>query len=226
MNNLINHTLYEQAILFIAALVVFASFLMLAQRRLSNLVFVFAWQGVLVAVATSLCAYTQHNPHLYASALMTLALKGFLIPWMLLRLIVKFDMHREVESLLYPSYTMSAAASLVLFSYYVVLPIEQLSTLATRNTIAVSLAVVLLGMLMMVSRRQAVAHVVGFMSIENGLFFAAVAATAGMPLVVEIGIAFDVLVAAVIFGVFFFHIRSSIDSLDVDRLNRLSEVEP
>ena len=78
----------------------------------------------------------------------------------------------------------------------------------------------------MVTRRQAVAHVVGFMSIENGLFFAAVAATAGMPMVVEMGIAFDVLVAAVIFGVFFFQIRSSIDSLDVDRLNRLSEVEP
>jgi hydrogenase-4 component E len=225
MNTLINHTLYEQAILFIAALVVFTSFLMLAQRRLSALVFVFAWQGFMLAVATALCAYTQDSPHLYASALLTLALKAFLIPWMLLRLIVRFDMHREVESLLYPSAVMTVAASLVLFSYYVVLPIEQLSTLATRNTIAVSLAVVLLGMLTMVSRRQAVAHVVGFMSIENGLFFAAVAATAGMPMVVEMGIAFDVLVAAVIFGVFFFHIRSSIDSLDVDRLNRLSEVE-
>jgi hydrogenase-4 component E len=225
MNDLISHTLYEQAILFIAALVVFTSFLMLAQKRLSNLVIVFAWQGFLVAVTTGLSAYTQHNPHLYISALMTLALKAFLIPWMLRRLIVKFDMHRDVESLLYPSYTMTAAVSLVLFSYYVVLPIEKLSTLATSNTIAVSLAVILLGMLTMISRRQAVAHVVGFMSIENGLLFAAVAATAGMPMVVEIGIAFDVLIAAIIFGVFFFHIRSSIDSLDVDRLNRLSEIE-
>jgi hydrogenase-4 component E len=225
MNVLTSHSLYEQAILFIAALVVFTSFLMLAQKRLSALVYLFAWQGILVAAATALAAQTQQNPHLYVSALMTLALKGFLVPWMLLRLIVKFDMHREVDSILYPSYINSAAASLVLFSYYVVLPIEHLSTLATRNTIAVSLAVVLLGMLMMVTRRQAVTHVVGFMSIENGLFFAAVAATQGMPLVVEIGIAFDVLVAAVIFGVFFFHIRSSIDSLDVDRLNRLSEVD-
>ncbi|MVF23742.1 formate hydrogenlyase [Methylocaldum sp. BRCS4] len=225
MNVLTNHSLYEQAILFIAALVVFTSFLMLAQKRLSSLVAVFAWQGLLLAATTALCAYTQQNPHLYTSALISLVLKGFLIPWMLLRLIVKFDMHREVESLLYPTYVMTAAAALVLFSYYVVLPIEQLSALATRNAIAVSLAVVLLGMLAMVSRRQAVAHVVGFMSIENGLFFAAVAATQGMPMVVEIGIAFDVLVAAVVFGVFFFHIRESIDSLDVDRLNRLSEVD-
>jgi hydrogenase-4 component E len=85
------------------------------------------------------------------------------------------------------------------------------------------MAVVLLGMLMLVSRGKAVAQVVGFMSLENGLFFAAVAATHGMPMVVELGIAFDVLVAAVIFGVFFFHIRDSIESLDVDQLNRLSE---
>lgn len=225
INELVSHSLYEQAILFIAALVLLTSFLMLAQKRLSKLVYVFAWQGVLLAITTTLCAYIQDNPHLYISATLNLSLKAILIPWMLQRLIEKFDMHREVESLLYPAYTYSAAISLTLFSYYVVLPIEQLSTLATRNTIAVSLAVVLLGMLTMVTRRQAIAHVVGFMSIENGLFFAAVAATQGMPMVVEMGIGFDVLVAAVIFGVFFFHIRSSIDSLDVDRLNRLNEVE-
>ncbi len=93
------------------------------------------------------------------------------------------------------------------------------------NALAVSLSVVLLGMLLMISHRQAIAHVVGFMSIENGLFFAAIVATNGMPLVVELGVAFDVLVAAVLFGIFFFHIRTSIDSLDVDRLNRLHEVE-
>ena len=215
MNVLITHSLFEQAILFIAALVIFTSFLMLAQRRLFALVFVFACQGLLLVLATALCAQTQASPHLYVSALLTLALKAFLIPWMLLRLIVRFDMKREVESLLYPSYVMTAATALLIFSYYVVLPIEHLSALATRNTIAVSLAVVLLGMLGMVTRRQAVVHVVGFMSIEKGLFFAAVSAIQGMPLVVELGVAFDVLVAAVIFGVFFFHIRSSIDSLGV-----------
>jgi hydrogenase-4 component E len=85
--------------------------------------------------------------------------------------------------------------------------------------------VVLLGLLMMVARRQAVSQVIGFMSMENGLFLAAVAATSGMPLVVELGVAFDVLVAAVLFGVFFLQIRDSIDSLDVDRLNRLTEKE-
>ena len=92
-------------------------------------------------------------------------------------------------------------------------------------TLAVLLAVVLLGMLLMITRRQAVAHVVGFMSIENGLFFAAVVSTYGMPMVVELGVAFDVLVAAVVFGVFFFQISASIDSLNVDQLSKLSEVD-
>ncbi len=219
------HTLFEQATVLMAALVVFASFLMLAQRRLFSLIHLFAAQGLLLAFTTALVAYILNYPHLYISALLTLALKGVLLPWMLRGLVIRLDMHREVDSPLYPSVVMAAAASLLLFSYYVALPIAHLSTLATKNTIAISLAVVLLGMLLMISRRQALAHVIGFMSIENGLFFAAVVSTYGMPMVIELGIAFDVLVAAVIFGVFFFHIHSSIDSLDVDRLNRLSEVE-
>ncbi|MFO1418801.1 MAG: formate hydrogenlyase [Methylotetracoccus sp.] len=218
-------TIFEQAVLFLAAFVVFTSFLMLAQRRLFPLIGLFASQGLLLAVTTALVAYNRDYPHLYLSAAMTLLIKTILIPWMLRRWIIQLNVHRDVESLLYPTYVMSAAAGLVLFSYYVVLPIEQLSTLATRNAIAVSFAVVLLGMLLMISRRQAVTHVVGFMSIENGLFFAAVTATNGMPMVVELGVAFDVLVAAVLFGVFFFHIRSSIDSLDVDQLSRLHELE-
>jgi hydrogenase-4 component E len=135
------------------------------------------------------------------------------------------DMHRDVEALKNNSAVMLGGASLMVFSYYILHPIVQTSSLVMLNALAVSLSVMLLGMLLMISHRQAVAHVVGFMSIENGLFFAAVVATHGMPMVVELGVAFDVLIAAVLFGIFFFHIRTSIDSLDVDKLNRLSEVE-
>ena len=217
-------TLYEQALLLIASLVLFTSFLMLAQARLFTLIRVFAWQGGLLAVTTALVALVLGHPHLYLSALLTLVLKAMLIPWMLHRLVIRLNVHREVESLMYSPLVLMMGATLVVFSYYVALPIVHLSALVIRNTIAVSLVVVLLGMLLMISRRQAVAHVVGFMSIENGLLFAAVVSTYGMPMVVELGIAFDVLVAAVLFGVFFFQIRESIDSLDVDRLNRLHEL--
>lgn len=216
-------TLYQQAILSLAGLIVLTSFLMLGQSRLSRLVLIFALQGFLLATATALAASVLDYPHLYISALLSLLLKAIVIPLLLDRLVRRLGLHRVMDTIDHPARVMMAGSALVVFSYYVSLPVVKHSTMVTLNAIAVSLAVVLLGMLLMITRRQAVAHVVGFMSIENGLFFAAVVSTYGMPMVVELGVAFDVLVATVVFGVFFFQIRSSIDSLDVDRLNKLSE---
>ncbi len=215
--------LYGQGILVSAALVLFTSFVMLAQTRIQPLIYAFAWQGALLSITTALVALVSGHSHLYISALLTFGLKALLIPWMLYRMARRLHIQREVETVSHSSLIMLAGAVLVVFCYYVALPVAQLSTLVTRNTIAVSMATVLLGMLLMITRRAAVAQVIGFMSIENGLFFAAVASTYGMPMIVELGVAFDVLVAAVLFGIFFFQIRASIDSLDIDRLNRLSE---
>jgi hydrogenase-4 component E len=216
---------YTQAVLSLAALVGLTSFLMLGQGRLLRLIFVFAVQGFLLALTTAVAAYSLNIHHLYISAVLTLVLKVIVIPWMLRRLVLQMNMHRDVEALKNNTAVMLGGASLMVFSYYILHPIVQTSSIVMLNALAVSLSVMLLGMLLMISHRQAVAHVVGFMSIENGLFFAAIVATHGMPMVVELGVAFDVLVAAVLFGIFFFHIRTSIDSLDVDLLNRLSEVD-
>jgi hydrogenase-4 component E len=223
--NILNLTFTEQAVFVLAALVLFTSFALLAQVRLLASVHAFAWQGVLVASATALMAAAGNEPHLYLSALMTLALKALLIPWMLHRLIRRLKLERHQDMMAHPAIVTMTGAAIVIFCYWVVLPIARLELAATRNILAISLSVVLLGMLMMVARRQAVSQVIGFMSMENGLFLAAVAATSGMPLIVELGVAFDVLVAAVLFGVFFLQLRDSIDSLDVDRLNRLTETE-
>ena len=173
---------------------------------------------------TSDVAATGAGHHLYFSALLTLVLKALLIPWMLHRLVRRLELDRHVEVLERPALMIMMAVALVIFSYWLVLPIVERELVFTRNIVATSLAVVLIGLLMMVFRQQAVAQVLGFMSMENGLFLAAVSATGGMPLVVELGVAFDVLVAMVLFGVFFFQLRESIDSLDVDRLDRLSEL--
>jgi hydrogenase-4 component E len=215
--------LYDQAILVMAALVLFSSFALLGQSRMFSLIKVFAWQGALLAITSALVAFSTGQHHLYISAALTLALKAILIPWMLRRMVTHLGVRHEAEALGRPALVLLAGAALVVFSYYVALPIVQLSTLVTRNTIGISLAIVLLSMLLMITRRQAMSQVVGFMAIENGLFFAAVVSTAGMPMIVELGIAFDVLVAAVLFGVFFLHLRDTIDSLDVDRLSRLTE---
>ena len=189
---------YTQAILSIAALIGLMSFLMLGQSRLLRLIFVFALQGFLLTLTTSLAAHSLHNPHLYISAALTLILKVIFIPWMLRREVLHMNIHRDVQTLKNKTFIMLGGASLMVFSYYVLHPIVQTTAPVMLNALAVSLSVVLLGMLLMISHRQAVAHVVGFMSIENGLFFAAIVATKGMPMVVELGIAFDVLVAAVL----------------------------
>ncbi len=215
--------LFSQAIILFAALVLFTSFIMLGQARTLPLIFTFAWQGVLLAVVTTLVAYVSHLPHLYISAALTIVLKVVLIPWLLYRLSIQLNMHYDAEVIRHPSLLLLGGAGLVIFSYYVALPIVHLSGLAIRNTIAVSIAVELNGLLLMCVRRTAVAQVIGFMSMENGLFFSAVVSTGGMPLIVELGVAFDVLVAAILFGVFFVHLRDSFDSLDVVRFNRLSE---
>lgn len=216
---------YTQAILSLAALIGLTSFLMLGQGRLLRLIVIFALQGLLLTLTTALVAYSLDNPHLYISAALTLALKVIFIPWMLRTEVIKMNMHRDVQALANKTAVMMGGASLMVFSYYVLHPIVHTTTTVMLNALAVSLSVVLLGMLLMIAHRQAVAHVVGFMSVENGLFFAAIVATNGMPMVVELGVAFDVLVAAVLFGIFFLHIRTSIDSLDVDLLNRLHEVD-
>ncbi len=217
--------LLQQFVLLLAALALFLSFVLLAQARLVAAIHAFAWQGVLVAAVTLVVALAGNAHHLYFSAGLTLLLKGLLIPWMLHRLVRRLELSRHTELLRHPALVIMAAVLLVIFSYWLVEPMVAQGLAFTRNIVAGSLAVVLIGLLMMVFRQQAVAQVLGFMSMENGLFLAAVSATAGMPLVVELGVAFDVLVAMVLFGVFFFQIRASIDSLNVDRLNRLTEVE-
>jgi hydrogenase-4 component E len=213
----------QQLVLVLAAVALFTSFALLEQTRLVAAIHAFAWQGVLVALVTAVVAVSGGYTHLYISAALTLVLKAVLIPWMLHRLVRQLDLDHYSDPLTRPALVTMAAVALVIFSYWLVLPIVQQALLFTRNIVAVSLAVVLIGLLMMVVRRQAVAQVLGFMSMENGLFLAAVSATGGMPLVFELGVAFDVLVAMVLFGVFFFQIRESIDSLNVDRMNRLTE---
>jgi hydrogenase-4 component E len=217
--------LSQQIVLILVSLVLLSSFALLAQTRNMAAIKVFAWQGALLGLLTAQVASGSGKNHLFVSAVLTIIIKTMIIPSMLERLVIRLQIASQIETVTHPALTLLAGAVLTVFCYYVVLPIEMLAAFSTRNSLAVAMAVVLLGMLLMVTRRQAVSQVIGFMSIENGLFMAAVVSTGGMPLVVELGIAFDVLVAAVLFGVFFFHIRESIDSLDVDRLNRLAEPE-
>jgi len=202
-----------------AGLLVLISFMMLYQDRLQALIRVFALQAVVLALSVAWQAYVQHAPHLYVTALIALVFKALVIPLALRRLVARLGLHREVETALPIGPTMLAGIALVALSLVVMLKVASTTDPLAREDLAFALSVVLLGLLMMVTRRNAVSQVVGFMSLENGLILAATGAR-GMPLVVEISVAFSVLIAFIVIGIFLFQIRERFDTVDVDVVDR------
>jgi len=212
-----------QFINLLAALLLLIAFAMLTQRRILSLINLFAFQGAVLSLSTFVVAWSTSQHHLYYSAGLTLLLKVLLLPWLLHRLIHRLNVRWDVETLINIPTTMLVGISLVIFSFNLAAPIAHLAEGITRGLIGIALACVLLSLLMMLTRRKAVSQVVAFLSLENGLFFAATSATQGMPLVVELGIALDVLVATFIFGIFFFQIRETFDSLDITHMEKLKD---
>jgi len=196
---------------------------MLSQRRVLTLIKLYAWQGAALAASTAIVAWSTGQTHLYYSALLTVILKVILIPWILHRLIDRLYVRWDIETLINIPTTMLIGIGLVIFAFALATPISQIATTLTRSTLGIALASVLLSFLMMIVRRKAVPQVIGFLAMENGLFFAATSATYGMPLVVELGVALDVLVGTFIFGIFFFHIREQFDSLDIRHMEKLRQ---
>ena len=195
------------------------SFALLYQRRLFGVIKIYALQALLLAAAAAWQAHAQDAPHLYITAGIALVFKAMVIPIALHRIIVYLNIHRTLETALGVGPTMVVGVALVALSILLVLPVTAASGALTRESLAATLSIVLLGLLMMITRRNAVSQVVGFMSLENGIILAAVGVK-GMPLVVELSIAFSVMVAFIIFGIFFFHIRERFDTLDVHDMER------
>jgi len=206
-----------------AAVLLLLSFAMLTQRRILSLINLFAAQGLVLCLSTALVAWLTGQTHLYGSALLTLALKVFGLPWILHRLIRKLNVKWDVETLLNIPTTMLIGIVLVILAFNLAAPISRLAGTLTSATLGIALASVLLSFLMMITRSKAVPQVIGFLAMENGLFFAATGAVYGMPMVVELGIALDVLVAALILGIFIFEIRERFDTLDTRHLEKLKE---
>lgn len=208
-----------------AALLLLLSFAMLSQRRVVSLVNLYAVQGAVLAAATLLLAWRTGEEHLYVSAALTVVLKVAFLPWLLHRLIRKLEVYRDTESLLKVPGTMLVGLVIVVFAFSLAQPITRLASTATRSAVGIALSVVLLAFLMMITRHKAMSQVVGFLSMENGVFFGAMSASYGMPMVVELGVALDVLVAVLVLGVFFFQIRERFESLDLHHLETLKERE-
>jgi hydrogenase-4 component E len=217
------HPLSTQVVNLFAAALLLIAFAMLSQRRIVTLINLFAWQGLALAGSTATVAWATGQRHLYYSAGITFALKVLLLPWILHRLIRRLNVKWDVETLINIPTMMIVGIVLVIFAFNLALPISEFSRSVARGTLGIALACVLMSFLMMITRSKAVPQVIGFLSMENGLFFAATSATYGMPMVVELGIALDVLVGMVILGVFLFQIREQFDSLDIHHLEKLKD---
>jgi hydrogenase-4 component E len=215
--------LFAQFINLLGALLLLLAFAMISQRRILSLIHLFTLQGATLVIATAVVGYVTHQPHLYVSAGITFVLKVVLIPVLLHRVIDRLNVRWDIETLINIPTTMLIGILLVIFAFNLAMPIAQFSSSIARGSLGIALACVLLSFLMMITRAKAVPQVIAFLSMENGLFFAATSATYGMPMVVELGIALDVLIGVLILGVFMFQIREKFDSLDIHHLEKLKE---
>ena len=203
----------------LAGSLVLVSFMLLYQDRLYSLLNIFALHAFVLSLSVAWQAFIQDAPHLYVTALIAMVFKAIIIPVALHRIIVKLGIHREIEPVVGVGITMLGGMGLVALSIMIMLRVTPDADPLAREDLAFALAVVLLGLLLMVTRRNAVGQVVGFMSLENGLVLAATGAK-GMPLVVEISIAFSVLIAFIVIGIFLFRIRERFDTVDLQALDR------
>jgi hydrogenase-4 component E len=214
----------DVAHLFAGSLVL-VSFMLLYQDRMTGLVNTFALHALVVSLSVAWQANIQQAPHLYITAAIALIVKAIVIPTVLHRIIVRLGIHRTIEPVVGIGLTMLAGIGLVALSIMVMLPITAQAGTLAREDLAFALSVILLGLLMMISRRNAVSQVIGFMSIENGLILAATGAK-GMPLVVEISVAFSILIALIVIGIFLFRIRERFETVDVHLLHEHRGEQP
>jgi len=214
----------DVAHLFAGGLVL-VSLMLLYQDRMTGLINIFALHALVVSLSVAWQATIQHAPHLYITAAIALGLKAVVIPLALHRIIVRLGIHRTIEPVVSIGLTMLAGIGLIALSIMVMLPITAQAGTLAREDLSFALSVILLGLLMMVSRRNAVSQVIGFMSIENGLILAATGAK-GMPLVVEISVAFSILVALIVIGIFLFRIRERFETVDIHLLHEHRGEQP
>jgi hydrogenase-4 component E len=198
---------------------VLVSFMLLYQDRIFSLLNTYAVHAMVLSLSVAWQAWSQGTPHLYVTAGIALLFKAIVIPVVLHRIIQRLGIHRSVETVGGIGLTMLLGVGLVALSIMVMLPVTAGADTLAREDLAFSLSVILLGLLMMVTRRNAVSQVVGFMSLENGLVLAATGAK-GMPLVVEISVAFSILIAFIVIGIFLFRIRERFDTVDLHELDR------
>lgn len=206
-----------------SALLLLTCFAIVAQRRLMACVDLFALQSVFLSVTAVLVAFLTNIHHIYVAAVLTIAIKVIILPRILKKIVRTLNVQREVTSYVNIPAGLLICGALLILAFFITQPISHLGFLLTQDSLAIALGIVLIGFFIMITRQKAVTQVIGFLMMENGLFLAATAAAYGMPLIVELGIFFDVLVAGLIVGIYTNQIQGAFGSVDTSRMKALKE---
>jgi hydrogenase-4 component E len=219
--NLAHSEIASQWITLLAASMLVIQLLMVVQRMLPANIRLFALQSLMLTGIAAIIAYFHHATHVYWVAVLTFIGKVLFLPWLLNRLVRRIQIDQEIEPLLNSTTSMVLCGALTLLGYIVARPFTSLERLG-NNTLAVAITLLLTGFFLMFNRRKAISQVLALLTVENGVMLAAVALTTyGMPLVVELGIFFDVMVAVMVLGILVYRIRETFASMDVSKLSQL-----
>lgn len=216
-------TVISNLIDLFAVLMLLTSVMAMATTRMKPLIDLFSLQSIFLAALAFTVAWSSDTPHIYIMCALTVALKVIAMPRMLTYIMSKIHVDKEVELSVGIPGSLLASGLLIILSYYITEPLLTSIETVERNCLALSVSIILIGLLMMSTRRKAITETVGLLMMENGLFLGALALSHGMPLIVEIGAFFDVMVAVIIIGIFAYRINRSFDSVDTSFLRRLRE---
>jgi hydrogenase-4 component E len=207
-------------ILFAAGMLVTA-YLMVGQKALFTAIRLYSVQSFLLGGVAIAMGAAEHRSHLYASAALTIILKGVVIPWFLMRVIDRIGIHREIEPFLNVPSSLLICLGFTVIGYRISTRLAEGAEGAAHHVIGASLSMLLMGLFLMVTRRKAVTQILALLTVENAVFLVALGATTGMPLVVELGISFDVILAVLVLGILVHRIVDRFESMDVSRLSKL-----
>ena len=204
----------------IIALILVSTFLILGSTRLYSCVRAFGIQSFLLACVAGIVAYSTGKNDIYIVALLTLVIKAAVIPYIFIYIIREIKVKREIELYVNVSPSLIIGGVLVVISYYLIRSINMLSELSSF-ALSASMSLVSIGLFVMISRKKAIMQMLGILIMENGLFLGAISLTNGMPLLVELGIFFDVLIGVLIMGILIFRINKTFETIDTDMLKTL-----
>ena len=208
-------------VILCAAGMLVSAYLMVGQKSLFTAIRLYATQSLLLAAVAVLMAIAETRPHLFVMAGMTAVLKGFLIPWFLMRVIDRIGIHREIEPFLNVPASLLVCLALTVVGYRVSTGFPDGAEGITHHVLGMGLSTMMIGLFLMVTRKKAITQILALLIVENAIFLVALGITSGMPLVVELGIAFDVIIAVLVLGVLVHRIVDRFESMDISRLSKL-----